>query len=203
MHVAASTKACRVTDARSARAQRTRTAIADAMIELVLEGSGFPTAADIARRSKVGVRTVFHHFGDIETLFIEVIRRFEPTVASLIVTVNPHSALDQRVRDLVEQRHRVFCRIAPVRRVARGNNELTRSQAVLAAKRRLQYVLDRQVHETFAHELRLLPDRHGTVLRITSTLSFEMWDYLTRERGLSGAQAQRHLTVLVMRELAG
>lgn len=202
MNVDASTKSDQINEAQSARARRTKTAIADAMIALVLEGSGFPRVHEIAKRANVGVRTVFHHFGDTEKLYGEIIRRLEPKIAGLIVAIDPHDELDQRVRALVTQRHQLFCRLSPLRRAARGRADLARSYTVRTAKQRLHYVLDRQVHETFANELRTLPDRHGAVLRIAAALSFELWEHLTRERGLSGAQVQRHLSVLVMRELA-
>ena len=57
-----------VIDGRRARGQRTRLKVIEALLELVSEGVVRPTAQEIAARAGVALRTVYHHFEDVEAL---------------------------------------------------------------------------------------------------------------------------------------
>lgn len=189
-------------DARSARANRTRTAIADALVSLIREGNTTPTATAVARRAGTGVRTVFDHFGDMEGLYVEIIRRTEPRVMSLLTAIDPRSDIDRRITELVAQRFAVYELIAPLRRAVRTSEHARSSEAVRAAARRLDYVLTRQVSDAFADELRGRPDRYGVLERIAVHTSFDVWDHFVRVQRLSISRAQRHMFVTVMREFS-
>ena len=67
-------------DGRTARSQRTRSAIVAACIELVEEGDLRPTAPRVAERAGVSVRSVFQHFDDLEGLFAAVGDRVRMTL---------------------------------------------------------------------------------------------------------------------------
>ena len=56
-------------DGRTARAERTREKVVDAVLELLDGGDVRPTAERIAKRAGVSERTVFQHFADREALF--------------------------------------------------------------------------------------------------------------------------------------
>ena len=60
------------TDGRRARGHVSRSRIVAAMIELVREGCVAPTAEQVALRADVGLRTVFRHFDDMESLYREI-----------------------------------------------------------------------------------------------------------------------------------
>lgn len=60
-------------DGRRQRSQRSREKILRAMWELMLEGDMDPSAADIAERAEVGLRSVFRHFEDLDTLLRELL----------------------------------------------------------------------------------------------------------------------------------
>lgn len=202
MHVDASTRTNRRRQAALARSLRTKTAIADAVIELLVESARLPSANDVARRAGVSLRSVFNHFGDMESLCVEVIRRYEPRVASLIVAIDPQVELDARIRDLVAQRHSTYLVVAPLRRAIARSPLLRDALAVQAARGRLESVLERQLTEAFREELRRFPDRHDALVRLMSVTSFDFWDHLTRVRGLSPRRAQQQMGIIVMRELA-
>ena len=59
------------TDGRRQRSARSREKIIRAMWDLMLEGDMDPSGADIAERAGVGLRSVFRHFEDIDTLYRE------------------------------------------------------------------------------------------------------------------------------------
>lgn len=59
----------RRSDGRTLRAERTRAAIIDAHMALMLEGDPQPTARRVAERAGVSLRTLWGHFADLEALF--------------------------------------------------------------------------------------------------------------------------------------
>jgi AcrR family transcriptional regulator len=62
-------------DGRTARGQRTRSSVVDALLALQEEGDLSPTAQQVAARAGVALRTVFGHFSDMETLWAEAGQR--------------------------------------------------------------------------------------------------------------------------------
>ena len=65
-------------DGRIQRSQRSREKILRAYWELMLGGDMEPSAAAIAEHAGVGLRSVFRHFDDLDTLLLEL-RRFHLT----------------------------------------------------------------------------------------------------------------------------
>jgi AcrR family transcriptional regulator len=61
-------------DGRRQRSQRSRDKIIKSMWALMLEGDMDPSAAAIAERAGVGLRSVFRHFEDLDTLHREIVR---------------------------------------------------------------------------------------------------------------------------------
>lgn len=59
-------------DGRHSRTIATRERIVSGFIELIAEGCVAPTAEQVAARAGIGLRTVFRHFDDIETLYREL-----------------------------------------------------------------------------------------------------------------------------------
>jgi hypothetical protein len=62
-------------DGRFARSARTRLAIVDALRALNQAGDVRPTAARVAERAGVSLRTVWQHFDDLESLLLEAGQR--------------------------------------------------------------------------------------------------------------------------------
>ena len=59
-------------DGRRQRSQRSREKILKAYWELMLNGDMNPSAATIAKHAGVGLRSVFRHFEDLDTLLREL-----------------------------------------------------------------------------------------------------------------------------------
>lgn len=103
-------------DGRSARAERTRRAVIEAHIALIRAGELKPTGAQIASRAGVSLRSLWGHFGDLETLFAatgaELLRRqddaYEP--------VDPSLPLPDRIDAYCRQRAELLEFIAPFAR---------------------------------------------------------------------------------------
>jgi len=60
-------------DGRNRRAAETRRKIIAAAKEMIAETSTAPTVVAVAKRADVSVRSVFQHFGDVESLFVTVV----------------------------------------------------------------------------------------------------------------------------------
>src|SRR5437763_15571571 len=108
-------------DGRAARSVRTRRAIVDALRALHHEGDLRPTAPRVAERAGVSVRTVWQHFDDLETLFVEAGRRDLEIAMTFVTPIEPGLPLAARIESLVEQRSRMYEEMAPVWRAARLN----------------------------------------------------------------------------------
>ena len=56
-------------DGRRLRSDRSRQVIVESMLQLINDGNLVPTAQQIANHAKVGIRSVFRHFEDMEAIF--------------------------------------------------------------------------------------------------------------------------------------
>jgi len=59
-------------DGRRQRGQDNRARIVAAMMDIVREGQIAPSAEQVAARADVGLRTVFRHFQDMDSLYREM-----------------------------------------------------------------------------------------------------------------------------------
>ena len=72
-------------DGRVRRSQRSGQAIVGALFELIGEGLLEPTAQQVAARARVGLRTVFRRFSDMESLFAEMDARLQAEAVPLLI----------------------------------------------------------------------------------------------------------------------
>jgi AcrR family transcriptional regulator len=110
-----------VVDGRRIRSQRSRTAVARALLDLVRETRQMPTMDAVADRANVSRRSVFRHFADTNELIVaatqlqrdEVFARFHSRDISSLPEPELITAVAQRLGRLWEY-------ISPVRDVARS-----------------------------------------------------------------------------------
>ena len=74
------------------------------MLELVREGGVSPSAELVAARADVGLRTVFRHFKDLESLYGEMSAAIETELMALVHTPFKGVTWRDRVLELVERR---------------------------------------------------------------------------------------------------
>ena len=184
-------------DGRALRAQRSRDAIVDALYALVGEGNLEPTAAQVAERAQVAIRSVFRHFSDVESLYATLDARLIDEVRPLLEKTIPRGPLRDRVRRLARQRATIFERIAPYKRA--GNLKRHRSDFLARTHRQMATQLKSQL-------LVWLPELASraieTLEAVDQVTSFEAWDRLRGEQhlGLSRASAVVERTVLALIE---
>jgi AcrR family transcriptional regulator len=180
-------------DGRTRRGERSRRQILAALLALVGEGVLQPTAQQVADRAGVGLRTVFRHFEDVESLFAAMDARLRGEALPLLAAPSAGGSLAARVRALVANRAALFERIAPYKRA--GDVQRWRSSFLAANHRAL-------VRELRAALLRWLPELEGArselVEALDLALSFEAFDRLRSEQRLGLERTRETLELLAL-----
>jgi AcrR family transcriptional regulator len=180
-------------DGRAARAERTRTAIADALHELLVEGHQV-SARVVAERAEVSLRSVFQHFEDMESVFAEVARRQETTIRPHLEPLDSSLPLDERIDGIVASRDELFATIAPVRRAVHAHRTAKTSPFIRSGLSQLHRAQRDQIIATFPHEV---GHDEPLSLRVDVWLSFDTWDQLVTQHGLSREETRGHLAAVV------
>ena len=172
-------------DGRKLRRSRNHEAIVQATIELVREGHVTPAVEDVARRAKVGERTVFRQFQDLETLYRAIYERVHRDVLASVTITPPSGDLEADLRALVGRRARVFEELTPFRRAGR------------AVRHRSPFLKEADAYVTrfmrAALEAVVIPHLRGNrdVLEaLDALLSFETWDRMRDQQGLGARRAE-------------
>jgi AcrR family transcriptional regulator len=179
-------------DGRVRRGERSRGAIVKALHALIGAGDLAPTAQQVAERAGVGLRSVFRHFRDMESLFAEVdallLREVEP-----FATEPPaQGALATRVRALAARRAWLFERIAPYKRS--GNAQRASSPFLRARHVELVRRLRAALWQWLPELAEAPPELAAAIELLTS---FEGWDRLRVEQRLSRERAEATLARVV------
>ncbi len=176
-------------DGRTARGQRTRSSVVDALLALQEEGDLSPTAQQVAARAGVALRTVFGHFSDMETLWAEAGQRELAKLGSLADAIDPELPLGERIERFSASRGRVLEALMPVMRAARLREPS--SPQLLKNRELYNEVGDDEVRRVFASELdRLDADTRARTLDALYLCSAAAaWEALRHDRALSPEQA--------------
>ncbi len=186
-------------DGRTARGQRTRRSVVDALLSLQEDGDLEPTAQRVAARAGVALRTVFGHFSDMETLWAEAGQRELEKILALADAVPPDLPLDERIDRFARSRARVLDALLPVARAARLREH---SSPQLMRNRELFIGLgDDEVDVVFARELAGLDAGERAAVRtaVYVAAGAPTWELLRHDRGLSVEQATEQLRRTVRR----
>ncbi|MBU2662835.1 TetR/AcrR family transcriptional regulator [Actinoplanes bogorensis] len=105
-------------DGRTARSERTRTAIVDAHLQLIGEGDLRPTADRIARTAGVSLRALWSHFADMEALFTASGKRVLEVRDAAHRPIPVELPLAERIDAYCRQRARLLEQIGPTAKAA-------------------------------------------------------------------------------------
>ena len=98
----------KTSDGRFARSQKTKDAIVKALLKL-LRNTPFPTAEQVAKESKIGLRTVYRQFKDMESIYLSL---HEECMHSLGQIFNSDIDLDrpfnERVSFAIRERFTIY-----------------------------------------------------------------------------------------------
>lgn len=183
-------------DGRVVRGERTKRALAEALIALLEEGVHEPTARAVAARAGVSPRLVFHHFADKEEVLRAAVAVQSERHWSRLAAVDPALSRPERVRRLVRQRSNLFEAIGPVRGAAL---QMQRMSAVLSDElHHSRRSLRRQLAQTFGPELDHVAERRGRLLdALEVAAGFETWQQLRQRMELGPGAAERVMADLL------
>jgi AcrR family transcriptional regulator len=175
-------------DGRKHRSQKSQVRIVNAMLELVAQGNLEPSADQIADIAKVGRRSVFRHFKDMDALYREITNSIAATMGSIVL--QPFEATDWQgqVLELVDRRAAGFEKMKPfllAGQVHRHRSPFLKgshAQFVEMLRRILLGLLPRDIARNFV-----------LVEALDMLLSFENWSRLREDQGLSVAKSKQVL----------
>lgn len=164
-----------ITDGRRLRREQNREAVLDALLGLFRDGIVQPSAAEVADRAGISVRSLFRYFDDVDDLSRAAIER-HLAAAQPLMTIDATTAdpLPVRVERAVESRLRLWEAVAPSARAARAC--AIRNPLVAAQLAEMRALFRRQVAALF-------PAR--AVPAVDVLLSFETYELLRQDQGLS------------------
>ena len=186
-------------DGRNRRAVETKRRILAAAKDMIAETSTVPTVVAVAKRAEVSVRSVFQHFGDVESLFVTTV---DSIGRELVIPPQPAQGLPlaHRIATAVENLAQLFDKIVPLR-VAAG--QFAHQPDLIERANGLRLEVRRRVAQLFAEEFAALDEaaRDELADAIAGALSLEAWVVLRRRDGLgydrAAAAWRRTLTALL------
>src|SRR5665213_4592542 len=185
-------KTAREADGRKHRSQKSQTLIVNALLELVAKGNLAPSADQVADAAKVGRRSVFRHFKDMDTLYREVSHSLVATTEAILQ--QPLAAADWRgqLLELVDRRAAGFEKMKPF--LLAGQIHRHRSEFLKSAHAKFVGMLRDIVMGVLPSEI-----ARDTVLveGLNMLLSFESWNRLRDDQGLSVTRARGVLKQMI------
>ena len=155
------------------------------MLELVHAGETTPGAEQVAAHAGVGLRTVFRHFNDMDSLYREMSAAIESEIVEAVSKPLKGDTWRERLSDMITRRAAAFEKMAPFQRAAAVH------------RHRSRYLDD--AHQRFsaicrAYLMAILPKEvtgQPTLLEsLDLMLSFETWSRLRREQNLTARRAR-------------
>ena len=178
-------------DGRKQRSADSQRRIVAALMALIGEGHLMPSAELVAERAVVGLRSVFRHFKDMDSLYREM-------HAGLAVEMEAVAQLGfvahtgrGKILELVDRRAVAFERLAPFLRAA----QLHRHQSRFLQAGHGQFVqrLRQPVVDLLAED----SIKPGLMAAIDLLLSFEAWQRLRIDQGLDDQSARQAIKLAI------
>ena len=184
-------------DGRHARSERTRMAVAEAMLDCFEEGFLRPAASEVAERAGVSTRAVFRHFDNMESLIEQVAELQNERVTSQLPPLSFEGTREERVDALVARTTRAFELTAAVRRAALLIEPF--SETIQDRHAWLRREIRRSLRRSFATEFDVLsdPERRDRIASLRALLSHSYWDELRRHERFSVPAAKRTLCAAI------
>lgn len=172
-------------DGRRARSERSREAIKKAMIDLMIEGVHEPTAQQVSDRAGIGIRSVFRHFDDMESLFYSIHKDLLARDRQMTKTVKQNGTAEERLDSLLDAMEGIF---DTYRDVILGTLGLMwKHEALQETYADLNSRFRRLMFRTL-HELKTAPEADQNLAEML--ISFECRHRLIRHQGLSPEDAK-------------
>ena len=98
----------KTSDGRFARSQKTKDAIVKALLKL-LKNTPFPTAEQVAKESKIGLRTVYRQFKDMESIYLSLHEECMHSLNQMFNSdVDLNRSFEERVSFAIHERFAIY-----------------------------------------------------------------------------------------------
>lgn len=186
------------TDGRRARSERSRQQIVDAFFRLIEGGNMDPSAASVAEEAGVGLRTVFRHFDDMDSLYREVTGRLEEEILPIVLTPWASSHWKERLTELVTRRAGIYERVMPFKVAA--NLRRFQSEWLMHDYRRFLTMERSGLYGILPEAIRTDKELCAALEMLTA---FQTWRRMRQDQGLRPEQAEAVLRRSVEALIAG
>jgi AcrR family transcriptional regulator len=179
-------------DGRARRSERSRQLIIDAMMALIEDGNLEPTAQQVSDRAEVGIRTVFRHFSDMESLFASADETLRQAYEDLFLGGDRNGTLQERILHAVERHDRAFEKLQNI--LLSTQSILWKSQTLQGNYARNIKGLRKDLEDWLPEFKKLSPSRKAAA---ETVMGFETWHRLRHLQGLSNKTTVHTINELV------
>jgi TetR/AcrR family transcriptional regulator of autoinduction and epiphytic fitness len=164
-----------VSDGRTARSQRTRDSVVEALLDLLNDGNPRPTAREIAEQANVSLRSVYVHFDDLEDLFLAAAGRHLERILPLLQSVPAGGPLPDRLTAFTDRQARLLEAIGPVQLAA--NLQEPFSPTIAGLRVHVRRASHTELERVFGTELdrRAEPNRRRLLVALELASSSNAW----------------------------
>lgn len=171
-------------DGRKLRSEESRRKIVEALFELTRSGTMAPSAAQVAEKAGVGVRTVFRHFEEMDSLYSEMSEQTAARILPIVRAPYAATAWRDRLNELLDRRFQIYEEILPIKMAG----DIYRFRSAFLMK---DYQFYLQVERDTLFEV--LPARIAKNKKLAETLlmlaSFQTWRQFRQDQDLSAQEA--------------
>lgn len=167
-------------DGRRARSERSREAIKKAMVDLMNEGVREPTAQLVCDKAGVGIRSVFRHFEDMESLFVSIHEDLKTHDVELMASIKTSGPIEERLESLLDIRGTLYKKYRDIILSTLGlmwkHHSLKKNYADL------NNIFRAQMFDCL-HELKTASEDQKALAEML--LSFESWNRMIRHQNVA------------------
>jgi AcrR family transcriptional regulator len=167
-------------DGRRMRSDRSRQLIIESMLELIRQGNLVPTAQQVADHASVGIRSVFRHFEDMESIFETASELCHREYRGLFIGGDRSGSLQERILHATECHANAYETISNM--ILSGAARRWNSAVLQKSYLDYQHQLRRDLDE-WLPELKSISENKRQA--VDSIASFEMWHRLRNIQALS------------------
>ena len=161
-------------------------------MDLIAEGILVPTAQQVSERAGVGIRSVFRHFSDMESLFVTADELNRAKYQNLFAGGDRNGSLDERIEHAVEQHAVAYEAVGRV--FLSTKSQLWRYEILQEQYTRAQRQIRRDLDDWLPELKELSADKREMVDMLAS---FETWNRLRETQGQSRKTSVRLITDLL------
>nr|WP_070959946.1 TetR/AcrR family transcriptional regulator [Hyphomonas sp. Mor2] len=179
-------------DGRRQRSDRSRRRIIEALFDLISEGDMSPSAVSVAERANVGLRTVFRHFEDMDSIYDEMTAELTDVVMPKVMAPFEATTWQARVMECVDRRAEIYELVFPMRICM----SLRRFQSKFLEE---QYERDTKLARSLLKSIlpkAVLSDRE-LFGAIETVLDFSTWRQLRQDQNRSVESAKASLRLML------